>query len=134
MGFLKDLIGPMDPWAHGPSPWGPKAAGAWVPGRDRTYQILKETYQILKELHPILKETYQILKENDQIPSPFGIRASWGHIRPYGALARSAAAPGEVIFAKIVDSVDYPVNLRIETGKMISVTYVRHPKPSRRPN
>ena len=69
----------------------------------------------------ILEETYQILKENYQIPSPYGIRAPWGHIRPYGALAPSAAAPAELIFAEIVDSVKYPVNLRTETGKMISV-------------
>ena len=89
------LLGPMcsiwAPWVHGP------------------YQILKETYQILKESYPILKETHQILKENYQIPSPYGIRAPWGHIRPYGALASSAAAPGKLIFAKIVDSVKYLV-------------------------
>ena len=111
----------------GPSPWGPKAAvpardpgpcsfwALWAPfGPHGPYQILKETYQILKETYPILKETYQIL-------SPYWIRALKGPIRPYRALAPSAASPREVILAKIAVLVKYPVNLRIETGKMISV-------------
>ena len=78
--------------------------GAWVHG---PYQILKESYQILKETYPFIKETYQIL--------------NGALIGPYRALAPSAASPGEVILAKIAFSVKYPVILRIETGKMISV-------------
>ena len=81
--------------------------------------FLKETYQILKETYPILKETYQIL--------------DGALIGPYGALAPSAASPGEVILAKIVVSVKYPVILRIETGKMISAARRTHPEPSQSP-
>ena len=59
-------------------------------------------------------ETYQFLKETYQI-------LNGALIGPYRALAPSAASPGELILAKIVVSVKYPVILRIETGKMISV-------------
>ena len=69
--------------------------------------FLKETYQILKETYPILKETYQIL--------------NGALIGPYRALVPSAASPRELILTKIVLSVKYPINLRTETDKMVSV-------------